>query len=144
MGSLHSLDKPQKRPTGAARSGQLGRVAAKLFLAICDDWELSNEQRLVLAGQSSRTTLAKWRDKVEQGEAIKLSPDTLERLSYIAGIYKALELLFEDRERIRQWPKAANHDFGGQSALERMLCGRIIDLADVRRYLDGWRGALYA
>jgi hypothetical protein len=30
--------------------------------------------------------------------------------------------------------------FGGKSALDRMLAGRVVDLADVRRYLDAERG----
>jgi hypothetical protein len=40
------------------------------------------------------------------------------------------------------WVKKPNsaHGFGGKSALERMLAGRVVDLADVRRYLDAQRG----
>ena len=30
--------------------------------------------------------------------------------------------------------------FNGQSALGYMLAGQVVDLADVRRYLDGVRG----
>ena len=36
-------------------------------------------------------------------------------------------------------PNAA-YGFAGRSALERMLGGRVVDLADVRRYLDAERG----
>jgi hypothetical protein len=40
------------------------------------------------------------------------------------------------------WVKKPNsaRGFGGKSALERMLAGRVLDLADVRRYLDAQRG----
>ena len=133
----------KQQPRIKSDPSALGRVAVKLFLGICDEWGLSTDQRLILAGQTSRTTLSTWKDKIENGQGVKLQPDTLERMSYISGIYKSLELLFEDRERIKSWPKAPNNDFGGQSALERMLCGRMADLVDVRRYLDGWRGAIH-
>lgn len=124
--------------------GVQGRVAAKLFLAIADEWDLNEQQRCTLAGLGSRTTLHNWRKKVAAGEGINLSADTLERLSYLAGIYKALQLLFSDSTQWQQWVRKPNRDFGGQSALDRMLAGRVIDLADVRRYLDSWRGEHYA
>lgn len=123
--------------------GMQGRVAVKLFLGIADEWGLSEEQRCTLAGLSSRTTLHNWRKKVVAKEGINLSGDTLERLSYLAGIYKGVQLLFTDPAQWKNWVKKPNRDFGGQSALERMLAGRVVDLADVRRYLDGWRGEHY-
>jgi hypothetical protein len=117
----------------------LGRVAAKLFLAICTEWQLTQEQRAVLAGVG-RTTLHNWKQKVEAGEPVAMPADTLERLSYVAGIYKALQILLPARPQWAEWVRRPNRDFGGQSALERMLGGRVVDLADVRRYLDAQRG----
>ncbi|SRR5690554_3567497 len=122
---------------------QIGRVAVKLFFAIADEWKLSEEQSRLLVGASSRTTLHNWRKKLAANEPIKLSSDTLERLSYIAGIYKALQVLFSEKSQWQEWVHKPNRDFAGQSALERMLSGRVVALADVRRYLDGWRGAHY-
>lgn len=130
-------------PKTTVNPGIQGRVAVKLFLAIADEWELTEEQRCILAGLNSRTTLHNWRKKVDANEDIKLSGDTLERLSYLAGIYKGLQLLFTDPKQWQSWVKKPNRDFGGQSALERMLAGKVIDLADVRRYLDSWRGEHY-
>ncbi len=117
----------------------LGRVAAKLFLAIADEWGLTQAQRAILAGVG-RTTLHNWKHRLEADEPLLLPADTLERLSYIAGIYKALQILLPTREQWAQWIKKPNRDFGGQSALEHMLGGRVVDLADVRRYLDAQRG----
>lgn len=127
----------------AINPGMQGRVAVKLFLGITDDWGLSEEQRCTLAGLSSRTTLHNWRNKVAAGDNINLSVDTLERLSYLAGIYKAIQLLFTDPSQWQNWIRKPNRDFGGQSPLDRMLAGRVVDLSDVRRYLDGWRGVHY-
>jgi len=123
------------------KAGALGRVAAKLFFAITEEWQLTDDQRLVLAGIGSRTTLHKWRNKVINKEPINLSRDTLERLSYLAGIYKALQLLFPEPTQWAEWVNKPNRDFGGNSAMDRMLAGKVVDLADVRRYLDSWRGA---
>ena len=72
----------------------------------------------------------------------KLSADTVERISYVMGIYKALRILLPTAEAAHAWVKKPNaaYGFAGKSALERMLGGRVVDLADVRRYLDAERG----
>lgn len=133
--------KPEINIQTKAKRGELGRVAVKLFLGITDDWDLTENEKLVLTGHESRTTLNQWRQKVEANEDIKLSRDTLERLSYVAGIYKALQLLFPNPEQWSNWIRRPNRDFGGNPALEHMLGGKVVDLADVRRYLDSWRGS---
>ena len=78
----------------------------------------------------------------ESDRAARLSSDTLERISYVMGIYKALHILLPTKEMADGWVKKPNtaQGFGGRSALERMLAGRVLDLADVRRYLDAQRG----
>lgn len=124
--------------------GEISRVAVKLFFGISEEWNLTDEQRCTLAGLGTRTTLHNWRNKLAANKPIKLSKETLERLSYIAGIYKALQILFSDPGQWQTWVKKPNRDFGGASALDRMLAGRVVDLVDVRRYLDGWRGENYA
>lgn len=95
---------------------------------------------MVLAGVTSRTTRYTWKKKLERGQPLVLTPDTLERFSYISGIYQGIQLLFSDETLWKDWVKLPNDDFNGQSALDRMLVGRVIDLADVYRYFDGWRG----
>ena len=135
--SHHSQER--RSNSSAPAAAELGRVGAKLFFAIADEWQLSQEQRCRLAGVG-RTTLHNWRRKVDAGEALPLPADTLERLSYISGIYKALQILLPTRQQWAEWVRRPNRDFGGQSALERMLGGQVVDLADVRRYLDAQRG----
>lgn len=122
---------------------EMCRVAVKLFFGITQEWQLTDEQRCILAGLGTRTTLHNWRQKLDANKPIKLSKDTLERLSYLAGIYKAIQLLFSDAEQWQQWVHKPNRDFGGMSALDRMLAGQVVDLSDVRRYLDSWRGEHY-
>jgi hypothetical protein len=120
--------------------GERGRVAAKLFLGITSEWGLTDTQRQILAGAGSRTTIDTWKKRVLNNEPLNLHKDTIERLSYIAGIYKGLQILLPTREQWAAWVKKPNREFGGQSALERMLGGRVMDLAYVRHYLDAQRG----
>ena len=117
---------------------EIARVAVKLFFGITEKWDLTDEQCCVLAGLSSRATLTRWRDNLDAHKPIRLGKDTLERLSYIAGIYSALQTLFSMQPHSQEWIHKPNEDFGGQSALQRMLRGNVVDLADIRRYLDSW------
>jgi hypothetical protein len=66
----------------------------------------------------------------------------LERISYVLGIYKALQILLPDATRADAWVRQPNTatPFGGRSALERMLGGNVGDLYAVREYLDAQRG----
>ena len=131
---------PNTKNSSNINKNQLTRVAVKLFFAITDSWSLTDKQRCILAGIESRTTLRNWRMKLDTGDAIALSRDTLERLSYIAGIYKGIQLLFSQQSMWNEWVKKPNKHFAGQSVLDRMLAGNVSDLSDVRRYIDGWRG----
>ncbi|MGD8174491.1 hypothetical protein [Marinimicrobium sp. ARAG 43.8] len=47
-------------------------------------------------------------------------------------------MLFTSQEAWQKWGQRPNQGFGRYTALEDMLVGRIIDLADVHPYLDGW------
>jgi hypothetical protein len=77
---------------------------------------------------------------VAAGGDLILSRDTLERLSYLMGIYKALRILLPGS--YATWIKRPNTNplFGGKPALDRMLSGNMSDLFTVRQYLDAWRG----
>ncbi|WP_445766752.1 MbcA/ParS/Xre antitoxin family protein [Rheinheimera sp.] len=112
-------------------------VAIKMFMNITqNEWSLSETDARVLLGEPSRSTFYNWRN----GKVSTLSRDTLERVSYIAGIYKALHLLLPQPDQANAWLKKPNAAFAGQSALDVMLAGSIVDLARVRRYLDAQRG----
>jgi hypothetical protein len=117
---------------------QLGSTALTAFFSITDSWGLSADEERQLLGNPPRSTFFKWKSE----KSAKLTPDTLERISYVMGIYKALRILLPTEGAANAWVKKPNTAalFGGRSALARMLGGRVIDLADVRRYLDAERG----
>ena len=123
------------RPNEAHAAGAVGLRA---FARIAELWDLSIAEQLTLLGLSSRSTFFKWRKEPE----VRLPRDTLERISYILGIYKALQLLLPDTRAADEWIRRPNEAgvFGGRSALDRMLSGNVADLYIVRQYLDAQRG----
>ena len=78
----------------------------------------------------------------KKGGPGQLDRDTLERVSYVLGIYKALQILLPDAAAADAWVRKPNTAplFGGKPALQRMLSGNVADLYVVRQYLDAWRG----
>ena len=128
---------PQLLPD-AFDAEELGSTALTAFFNITAAWGLTAEDERTLLGAPPRSTFFKWKSE----RAAKLSADTLERISYVMGIYKALRILLPTEDAANGWIKKPNtgRGFAGKSALERMLAGRVVDLADVRRYLDAERG----
>jgi hypothetical protein len=128
----HSLERAGFDPD------ELGSAALTAFFNITAAWRLGAEEERVLLGSPPRSTFFKWKSE----RAARISADTVERISYVMGIYKALHILLPTQEVADAWVKKPNsaHGFGGKSALDRMLAGRVVDLADVRRYLDAQRG----
>lgn len=129
-----------RRHTGLGRSSSsaLGGAGLRAFANIAEAWGLSVAEQLTLLGIASRSTFFKWRREPEP----RLPQDTLERLSYLLGIYKSLQILLPDAKAADAWVRQPNSAplFGGHSALDRMLSGQVADLYVVREYLDAERG----
>jgi len=116
----------------------LSGPALRTFFRIAELWNLSADEQMTLLGITARSTFFKWK---KDADAI-LPKDTLERISYVLGIYKALQILLPDEKAADAWVKRANKAplFAGRSALDRMLSGQVADLFVVRQYLDAQRG----
>jgi hypothetical protein len=127
--------KTQAKPN----SRDMAAAGLRAFFNIARDWGLNTDAQMVLLGTPGRSTFFKWKSAPESAD---LKRDTLERLSYLLGIYKALQILLPDTAAADAWVKKPNSAplFGGQSALERMLGGNVADLVAVRHYLDARRG----
>ncbi len=112
--------------------------ALRTFFRIAELWSLSIDEQMTLLGVTARSTFFKWK----KGAYTALPKDTLERISYLLGIYKALQTLLPDERAADEWVRRPNADplFGGRSALDRMLSGQVADLFTVRQYLDAERG----
>ena len=115
---------------------QTAQVALKVFFNIMNEWGIKNQDQITLLGKPSSTTFYNWK----KGLVSSLSVDTLERISYIMGIYKALGVLFPTREQADTWIKKSNRHFNNESALTYMLKRSMMHLSEMRRYLDAQRG----
>lgn len=112
--------------------------ALRTFFRIAEAWRLSQDEARTLLGGPPSSTYYKWK----AGQVGSVSKDLLERVSYVLGIYKALQILLPAAEAADAWVKRPNAAplFNGRSALEMMLSGRVADLFLVRQYLDAERG----
>ena len=128
----------QPRPATALDRRGLSGPALRTFFRIAELWSLSVEEQMTLLGLSARSTYFKWK----KDPNVVLPKDTLERISYVLGIYKALQILLPDEKAADEWVKRPNAatPFSGKSALDRMMSGQVVDLYRVRQYLDAERG----
>ncbi len=114
-----------------------GEAALRTFWRLAEAWKLTTAEQIALLGVA-RTTLYQWK----QGKVGPLDRHVLERLSYLFGIYAALQILLPVPERANEWIRKPNTApfLAGSSALERMMGGQVADLFVVRQYLDAERG----
>ncbi|MAS04166.1 MAG: DUF2384 domain-containing protein [Rhodobiaceae bacterium] len=126
----------ESAPGAQAGAGQT-RIPVELqaFFRMAERWNLSTDQQMILLGSPPRSTFFKW--KKEGGT---VPPDTVERLSHLLSIWKALQILYTSDQASDAWIHAPNDFFKGDSALDVMLGGKVIDIYAVRRYLDAQRG----
>ena len=112
--------------------------ALRTFFRIVADWQLSAQDARVLLGNPPESTFYKWKS----GQVGQIGRDVLERISYVLGMYKALQIRLPNSSSADGWIKRPNAApvFGGRSALDLMLSGNVADLYLVRQYLDAERG----
>jgi hypothetical protein len=126
----------QPGPGSAAATGAEGIPAAmEAFSKLSDTWGLSTEEQITLLGSPGRSTFFKW--KKSGGN---LPNDTMERISHLLSIYKALQILLPDTKAADSWVKKKNRFFDDQSALDVMLGGQVADIYKVREYVNAQRG----
>ncbi|GLK60089.1 antitoxin Xre-like helix-turn-helix domain-containing protein [Azotobacter vinelandii] len=132
----HSRTAPSTRTS--VDTPRAGQVALKFFFRLAELWGLTPEQQMVLLGGIGRSTYFNYRKLPE----VRLGRDLLERISHLMGIHKSLRILFGDSPSTYDWIKRPNKaaPFNGDSALQRMLAGSLVDLSDVNRYLAAQRG----
>ena len=126
------------RPEVDLATREAGQALLRTYFGIAEAWKLAPREAMTLLGLTSRSTFHVWKS----GKSGALPRDTLERLSYVLGIYKALQMLLPSDEAADAWIRKPNAAplFGGASALERLMSGNVADLYEVRRYLDAQRG----
>jgi hypothetical protein len=118
------------------KDDEMSPLALKAFFNIALLWKLNTEQERLLLGNPSQPNYSNWKLGVIPTQ---LNQDTLERISYILGIYKALQILLPNPSSADEWIKKKNTApfFSGKAALDLLLTGNMSDLVLVRKYLDG-------
>lgn len=116
---------------------RLSPAAVKGLLRVATHWKLRDEDtRDLLGGMSSGSFYA-----MKSRTSKNLDEDQLTRVSFLIGIYKALNILYSQK-LADAWIKLpnANSIFGGDSPLHYIKRGGIPALLRVRQLLDGRRG----
>jgi uncharacterized protein (DUF2384 family) len=122
-------------PAQAAFDDEHARKALEGFFGIMGLWAVERKRVQRILGSPPERTFYAWK----AGKARRMPEDTLRRIGYVAGIYKALQILYSDTSQADRWVHQPNRHFGDQSPLERMAAGDVTDLAAVRAYLDAAR-----
>ncbi|GAC1613243.1 MAG: MbcA/ParS/Xre antitoxin family protein [Vulcanimicrobiaceae bacterium] len=122
-----------------SQSKRLSAPALRLFANVAQLWKLSVAEQRILLGAMPESTYYKY---FKRPESAKLSRDTLDRISHIVAIFKAINILLPRKESADSWVRRPNDavQFKGRSALEYMLTGGLEHIAGVRHYLDAERG----
>jgi uncharacterized protein (DUF2384 family) len=120
----------------AARK-RLSPAAIEAFLRIMEVWEIKNEEAMALLGGMSN---GKYHD-IKKNRRGNLTQDELTRVSYLIGIFKALNILFS-KKLANQWIRRPNTNpmFKGASPLDIILRTGMPAMMEIRRLLDSRRG----
>lgn len=118
---------------------RLGPSALKAFFNIAKLWHVRDEDAMrLLGGMASSTYYA-----IKKSPRRAVDPDTILRISYLVGIFKALNIL-HGKALADRWVTLpnANPIFRGITPLEYMIRGGIPAIQVVRRLLDARRGGI--
>ncbi len=121
----------------ATTRSRLSRPAIEAFLAIVEKWDLRNEDAMVLLGGTSHGRYY----ELKKNRTGMLSQDELTRISLLIGIFKALNILF-NQKLANQWTSRPNSNpmFNDAPPLELLMRGGVPAMISVRRLLDARRG----
>jgi hypothetical protein len=127
---------PLQQPESTALTAhEQARLALQGFFRIVELWGADNAQARAMLGHPPERTFFKWK----RGEVGAVPLDVIRRVGYVAGIWKALQIVYSNPAQADAWVRQPNRTFGGQPPLVRMSAGDVTDLAAVRDYLDAAR-----
>jgi Protein of unknown function (DUF2384) len=131
----HRLDAP---PDLSARDERerLSPAALRAFFNIMTRWQVRDEDARALLGGVTNGPFYEMKRNPDR----VLDTDRLTRISYLIGIFKALNIL-HSRPLADEWVRLPNSNaiFAGQTPLAYMMRGGLPALQTVRRLLDARR-----
>jgi hypothetical protein len=125
--------------TAKAERERLSPSAVRTFFRIIARWGVRDEDARVLLGGMSNGPYYEMKKNPDR----VLDTDRLLRISYLIGIFKALNILYS-KKLADAWVRLPNSNriFGGQTPLAYMMKGGLPAMQTVRRLLDARRGGL--
>lgn len=130
---------PRVDLSARAERERLSPSAIKAFLNIMEKWGVRDEAARALLGGISNGRYYDMKKKPER----TLGADTLTRISYLVGIFKALNILYSET-LADAWVQRTNTNriFGGETPLAYMMKGGLAAMQVVRRLVDARRGGV--
>ena len=118
---------------------RLSGSALRAFFNIMDRWTIRDEDARALLGGMSNGPYYRWK----RASPKVLDADVLTRISYLIGIFKALNILYGEK-LADEWVRLSNSNrlFAGANPLTYMIQGGIPAIQSVRRLLDARRGGI--
>jgi hypothetical protein len=115
---------------------RLSAPALKAFFNIMARWQIRDEDARALIGGVSNGPFYEWKRDPDR----TLETDRLTRISYLIGIFKALNILHGKR-LADEWVRLPNTNpiFAGDTPLAYMIRGGLPAMHVVRRLLDARR-----
>ncbi len=131
------------QPVNLASRDERARLSAsalKGFFRLAKRWNLRDEDAKLLLGG---VTNGPYYEMKRHPDNRVLDPDTLLRISYLLGIFKALNSL-HGRPLADEWISLFNSNriFGGGTPLGYMIRGGLPAMSTVRRLLDARQAGL--
>lgn len=125
--------------TSKVERERLSPAALKAFFNIASRWKIRDEDARQLLGGISNGPFYEMKKNPER----VLDADTLTRVSYLIGIFKALNIVHSEK-LADDWVQLPNKNrlFGGDAPLSYMLKGGLPAMHTVRRLLDARRGGM--
>ncbi len=118
---------------------RLSPSAVRAFFNIMNHWSVRDEDARMLLGGISNGPFYEMKKKPDR----VLDTDRLQRISYLVGIFKALNVLYSQK-LADAWIKLPNSNrlFAGLTPLAYMIKGGLPAMQIVRRLLDARRGGV--
>ena len=125
--------------TSKTERERLSRSAVRAFFNIADRWAIRDDDAKILLGGISNGPYYEMKKDPDR----VLDTDRLLRISYLIGIFKALNIL-HSKKLADAWVGLPNSNriFAGQTPLAFMMKGGLPAMQTVRRLLDARRGGL--
>jgi hypothetical protein len=123
--------------TSRTERERLSRSGVRAFFKVVERWGIRDEDAKVLLGGISNGPYYEMKKDPDR----VLDADRLVRISYLIGIFKAVNILYS-RKLADAWVTLPNSNriFGGRTPLEFMMKGGLPAMQTVRRLLDARRG----